>query len=104
MIRTCVPSPDAPRPPDGDPPSGQLILFPGGAAGDGGAPRVDGKNLRMAQRLDVLAARAAREAAAARRSGDHVTARQAAERARDARRAAALLRAGPAGVGRILAS
>jgi len=93
-----------PRGPDSGPPSGQLILFPGGARGDDGPRRTNGKNLRMAQRLDVLAAQAAREAASARRAGDHVTARHAAERARDARRAAALLRAGPSGVGRILAS
>ena len=44
------------------------------------------------------------EEAAARRQGSDVDARRARERAQDARRAAAMLRAGPQGVGSVLAS
>lgn len=84
---------------------GQLLLFPGGgSAWQGGRPRRGGRNRRMAQHLDAIAAQAERQAAAARRAGDRIEAHRATERAHDARRAAALLRAGPEGVGRLLAS
>ncbi len=58
----------------------------------------------MAERLDRIAEEAEREAVHARRAGDTIGARAARDRAADARRAAALLRAGPAGVGKLLAS
>jgi hypothetical protein len=57
----------------------------------------------MAQRLDELAAVADREAADSARAGDAVSARAARDRAEGARRAAELLRAGPAGVADVLA-
>ena len=58
----------------------------------------------MAERLDRIADEAEREAVYSRRAGDTVGARAALDRAADARKAAALLRAGPAGVGKLLAS
>jgi hypothetical protein len=67
------------------------------------APR-PGRNARMATRLEALAEAALQEAAAARDQGDAVTARAAEERAAGARRAAALLRAGPGHVSEVLAS
>jgi hypothetical protein len=82
---------------------GQLILFPGAdrpARREG--PRRRSRSARMAQRLDELAAAAEREAAEAQRAGDGVSARAAADRAEGARRAAALLRAGPTGVADVL--
>lgn len=95
----------APDPSDKESVRGQLMLFPGGGSSwRGRRSRGGGRNSRMAQRLDVLAAAAEREARAARRDGDAVSARRAEERARDARRAAAMLRAGPRGVGKIIAS
>jgi hypothetical protein len=66
--------------------------------------RRTGRNARMAERLDQIAVVAEREAAAAKRHGSDVEARRARERAQDARRAAAMLRAGPSGVGSVLAS
>jgi len=94
----------APDRSDKDDVRGQLMLVPGGGSTWRGRARGGGRNSRMAQRLDVLAAAAEREARAARRDGDAVSARRATERAHDARRAAAMLRAGPAGVGKIMAS
>lgn len=58
----------------------------------------------MAARLDGLAREADRDAHACRRAGDVVGESEARDRAADSRRAAALLRGGPAGVGRLLAS
>jgi len=96
--------------------TGQLLLFPDGearAARAAAAPPAAvtrqrpvrlGRNARMAERLDRIADEAEREAVYSRRAGDTVGARAARDRAADARRAAALLRAGPAGVGRLLAS
>lgn len=81
----------------------QMRLF----AIEGGARprrRRTGRNARMADRLDQIAVVAEREEAAARRQGSDVDARRARERAQDARRAAAMLRAGPQGVGGVLAS
>jgi hypothetical protein len=94
---------------------GQLILFPDGEeraqrAATAAAiparryPARLGRNARMAERLDRIADQAERDAVASRRAGDAVAARAARDRAADARRAAALLRAGPAGVGKLLAS
>ncbi len=83
---------------------GQLILFPG-AARPGRPPerpRRRSRSARMAQRLDDLAVAAEREAIEARRAGDPVSARAARDRAAGARRAAELLRAGPAGVADVM--
>jgi hypothetical protein len=99
-------------------PGGQLILFPTARAGSArraGEPPARGqdrpggrgprsRNARMAARMDLLARDAAREAAMCRRAGDVAGAREAGDRAAGARRAAALLRAGPGGVGEVLAS
>lgn len=75
---------------------------PAGPAGPGLRPA--GRNARMADRLDRMAAQAERDAAACRRAGDEIGVRRALEQARDARRAAALLRAGPSRVREVLAS
>lgn len=85
----------------------QLPLFTG--AGGSGASRRRrserlGRNARMALRLDELAEQADAEAEECRRAGDEVGVRRARERARDARRSAAVLRAGPPGVADLLAS
>jgi hypothetical protein len=56
----------------------------------------------MAARLDELAEAAEREALEHRRAGDAVGARAARDRAAGARRAAQLLRAGPAGVAEVI--
>jgi hypothetical protein len=58
----------------------------------------------MAARLETLARGAAAEAAVARARGEDLAARAAHDRAEAARRAAAILRAGPAGVRDLLAS
>ena len=58
----------------------------------------------MALQLELAAEEADREQAACRQAGDVPGARAARDRAADARRAAALLRAGRAGVGKLLAS
>ncbi len=63
-----------------------------------------GRNDRMAERLDMVAIQAERDAAAAVMAHDDVTAREMLERAQAARRAASLLRAGPSGVRDLLAS
>jgi hypothetical protein len=90
------------------PPSqGQLILFPGAGAAPpaGRAPRRQGRPgpaARKAAQLDRLAQAAERELAEAWRSGDMIAVRDAHERARGARRAAELLRAGPRGVAAVI--
>ncbi len=82
---------------------GQLILFPGAARpARRERPRRRSRSARMAQKLDDLAVAAEREAIAARRAGDGVSARAARDRAAGARRAAELLRAGPQGVAEVL--
>ena len=82
---------------------GQLILFPGAERPRRQErPRRRSRSARMAQRLDDLALAAEREAAESRRAGDAVSARAARDRAEGARRAAELLRAGPAGVADVL--
>jgi len=58
----------------------------------------------MADRLDVVARRAEAQAAELELGGDPTGAREARQRAHDARRAAALLRAGSEGVADLLAS
>lgn len=89
---------------------GQLLLFPAAprpgrrAPSRGRPPVTPGRNARMAARLDGLARGADGDARACARAGDVVGEREARDRAADSRRAAALLRAGPAGVGRLLAS
>ena len=63
-----------------------------------------GRNERMAERLDLIAIQAERDAAAAVMAHDDVTAREMLARAQAARKAASLLRAGPGGVRELLAS
>lgn len=82
---------------------GQLILFPGAdrpARDD--RPRRRSRSARMAQRLDDLATAAELEAIESARAGDSVSTRAARDRAEGARRAAEMLRAGPAGVADVL--
>lgn len=87
---------------------GQLILFPGATGAMRGREAVRpprrrrGPSERKAEKLDRLAEEAERELAEAWRAGDAVAARAAHERARGARRAAQLLRAGPAGVAEVI--
>ena len=83
---------------------GQLILFPGAdprPSAPRRAPRPT-RTQRKAEQLDRIAEAAERELADAWRSGDAVSARAAHERARGARRAAQILRAGPSGVAEVL--
>ena len=84
----------------------QMALFTGQGAGPAPRPRRArlGRNARMALRLEEMAVQADMEAEMCRRSGDQLGQRRARERARDARRSAQILRAGPAGVARVLAS
>ena len=83
---------------------GQLILFPGaGRPARCERPPRRSRAARKAQQLDELAVAAEREAIEARRAGDPVSARAARDRAKGARRAAELLRAGPNGVADVLA-
>jgi hypothetical protein len=62
------------------------------------------RNLAMALKLDQLAEDCDREAERAERAGSPAAARASAERAEAARRAAAILRAGPAGVKELFAA
>jgi hypothetical protein len=83
---------------------GQLILFPGAApATPPRRPRRPGPAARKAEQLDRMAVAAERELADAWRSGDMVAAQAAHDRARGARRAAEILRAGPDGVAEVIA-
>jgi hypothetical protein len=87
------------------PDSTQLTLFQGGGARPAPAPRRRlGRNARMALTLDRMADEAEAQAERSRADGDQMGERRARERARDARRSAAILRAGPGGVARLLAS
>jgi|LNFM01.1.fsa_nt_gb hypothetical protein len=86
-------------------PQGQLILFPGAeprrpAAGSGSSRPT--RTERKAAQLDRIAEAAERELAECFRSGDAVSAKAAHDRARGARRAAQILRAGPGGVAEVL--
>jgi hypothetical protein len=62
------------------------------------------RNERMALRLEQLADDWEDQAEQERAAGDQLSERRFREQARDARRSAALLRAGPGGVSRLLAS
>ncbi len=96
---------------------GQLLLFPGAVAPavapvahrPGGTPAAPARprrrtspSVRKADALDRMAADAERELAEAWRSGDMLAAKDAHDRARGARRAAQLLRAGPRGVAGVI--
>ena len=62
------------------------------------------RNERMALRLEQLADDWEDQAEQERAAGDQLSERRLREQARDARQSAALLRAGPGGVSRLLAS
>jgi hypothetical protein len=62
------------------------------------------RNEKMAVRLEQLADDWDDDADAAHRAGDQVTERRMRDQARDARRSARVLRAGPGGASRLLAS
>ncbi|MGD9572608.1 MAG: hypothetical protein AB7V62_12015 [Thermoleophilia bacterium] len=92
---------------------GQLLLFPGAVAPPGAerpgaaaapprARRRTSPSVRKADALDRMAAAAEHELAEAWRSGDMLAAKDAHDRARGARRAAQLLRAGPRGVAGVI--
>lgn len=80
----------------------QLTLFRGQRPAPSGSRR--GRNARMALRLDQMADIAEAEAERLRGLGDELGERRAREQVRDARRSAAILRAGPTGVARLMAS
>jgi len=86
--------------------SGQLILFPGvaepAATAPAPRPRRPGRVERKVAELGRIAETAEREMADAFRRGDPISAKAAHDRARGARRAAELLRAGPSGVAEVL--
>jgi hypothetical protein len=81
----------------------QMTLFTHGAHPRRARERL-GRNERMALRLEQLADDWEDQAAQEHLAGDQITERRLREQARDARRSAALLRAGPGGVSRLLAS
>jgi len=85
-------------------PQGQLILFPGTEPQRPAPvrPARPTRTQRKAEQLDRIAETAERELAESWRTGDAVGARAAHERARGARRAAQILRAGPSGVAEVL--
>lgn len=85
-------------------PQGQLILFPGAEPRPAVAPRPrrPTRTQRKAEQLDRIAESAERELAESFRAGDAIGARAAHDRARGARRAAEILRAGPDGVAEVL--
>ena len=88
---------------------GQLILFPGvaeAAATPDPAPPARRRRLTRVERkvaeLERIAEAAEREMSDSFRRGDAISAKAAHDRARGARRAAELLRAGPSGVAEVL--
>ena len=81
----------------------QMTLFTHGAHPTTARTRLS-RNERMALRLEQLADDWEEQAEQERAAGDQLTERRFREQARDARRSAALLRAGPGGVSRLLAS
>ncbi len=85
-------------------PQGQLILFPGAEPRPPARvrPPRPTRTERKAAQLDRIAEAAEREVAESFRTGDGLGARAAHERARGARRAAQILRAGPTGVAEVL--
>jgi hypothetical protein len=82
----------------------QLRLFSGGGSGRARRGPRPARNIRMAERLELIARRLEREAGQLVLDGDEDGARESLRRARDAWRAAALLRAGSDGVADVLAS
>ena len=89
--------------------NGQLILFPGvaeAAAAPDPAPPARRRRLTRVERkvaeLERIAEAAEREMSDSFRRGDPISAKAAHDRARGARRAAELLRAGPSGVAEVL--
>lgn len=84
----------------------QLTLFVTDATSPAAPRRRRGvsRSERMALRVDELAWRAEREAEQCRLAGDAAGERRAREHARDARRSAQILRAGPEGVAAIMAA
>ena len=85
-------------------PQAQLILFPGAEARPStpARPPRPSRVERKAAQLDRIAEEAERELKESFRAGDAVSARAAHDRARGARRAAQILRAGPGGVAEVL--
>ncbi|HMO00884.1 MAG TPA: hypothetical protein PKD59_15840 [Miltoncostaeaceae bacterium] len=85
---------------------GQLILFPGIAEAPAPAPAARRRRPTRVERkvleLERIAEAAEREMADGFRRGDAVSAKAAHDRARGARRAAEILRAGPGGVAGVL--
>jgi hypothetical protein len=81
----------------------QMTLFTHGAHPTTARTRLS-RNERMAVRLEQLADDWEEQAEQERAAGDQLSERRLREQARDARRSAALLRAGPGGVSRLLAS
>lgn len=85
---------------------GQLILFPGAEAAPAPAATAPRRRPSRVERkvaeLERIAVAAEREMADAFRRGDAVSAKAAHDRARGARRAAEILRAGPSGVADVL--
>lgn len=85
--------------------SGQLILFPGVSEAAAPAPERRRRPTRVERKvaeLERIAETAEREMADSFRGGDAISAKAAHDRARGARRAAELLRAGPSGVAEVL--
>jgi hypothetical protein len=83
------------------PSQGRLFAFPEQSPSRDRS-RGPSRSARKAARLDELAQEAERQMAESRRAGDAVGFREAKDRALGARRAAELLRAGPAGVADVL--
>ncbi len=81
----------------------QMTLFTHGAHPKARQARLS-RNERMALRLEQLADDWEDQAEQERVAGDQLSERRLREQARDARRSAALLRAGPGGISRLLAS
>lgn len=82
----------------------QMALFVGQADAPVRSTRRAGRSERIARRLDHMAAAADLRAEQSRAAGDRVGERAAREDARDARRSAQILRAGPSGVARLIAA
>lgn len=81
----------------------QMTLFTHGSRPAGKRTRLS-RNERMALRLEQLADDWDEQAEHERAAGDQLSERRLREQARDARRSAAILRAGPGGASRLLAS
>jgi hypothetical protein len=87
---------------------GQLILFPGVSEAPAPAPAAPPRRRRLTRverkvaELERIAEAAEREVSDSFRRGDAISARAAHDRARGARRAAEILRAGPSGVAGVI--